>query len=174
MENEYYLFVLIGVLLVASFTIDHYLVYGELSYEWNVICELTNLEPYYDCPEEIDGYFDGTGSAWLIISLNTTVFTDMTGQSVYGYAVHTMNPTMPNGKYNMCSRYPELNTTKYMDIPLCSMNYTVISNYSKYITYEPYHPMLVIEHELKHLKCKCNWHLGLWGKAEPIVIGIDF
>ncbi len=174
MDAEYYLVVLIGVLLTASFTIDHYIVYGELTYEWTVICELTNLEPFYDCPQEIDGYFDGSGSTWLIISLNTTVFTDSTGESVYGYAVHTMNPTMPDGKWNVCARYPELNTTSYMDIKLCSMNYTVIGDYKKYITYSPHKPMLVIEHELKHLKCKCNWHEGLMGKAEPIVIGIHF
>ena len=173
MDAEYYLVVLIGVFLVLIFTLEHYTAYGELSYEWIVICELTNLAPFYDCPQEIDGYFDGSGTAWLIIALNTTLFTDMTGQSVYGYAVHTTNPVMPDGEYNVCTRYPELNTTTYMDIKLCSMNYTVISNYGKYITYEPYKPMLVIEHELKHLKCKCNWHEGLLGKAEPIVIGAD-
>jgi hypothetical protein len=161
---------IVFVLLIIGLTDSYQKAFGELEVlSYTVICQTTNIEPYYDCPEEIDGYFDASGEAWLVITVNSTIFQDMDGASVYGFAVHTMNPVMPKGKYNACDFLPSVNAT-YMGMETCDMNYTVVGINTPTTCYTPYPCMTVLEHELKHLKCMCNWHEGLYGKTPPIII----
>jgi hypothetical protein len=181
MKAEWYLVVLMLVFVGCIFIIDWYIdeVYAEdskytiidieyINYNWVVICELTNLEPYYDCPESVDGYFDATGEEWMIFTLDDEVFPDPVGVSVYGFAIYSDTPgkSIPsNDPLSLCVFFPEFNGTNK-----CSMNYMAVGSRISPTCYSPYPCNTVFEHEIKHLTCKCDWHKGLTSKPMVIVI----
>ncbi len=108
---------------------------------------------------------------WTIVQVNSTVFQDISRTSVYGYAVHTSNLAGINDPtYQVCTRFPQVNQTVYEGQDVCKFMYTVIGINTPETCYVPYPCMSVLEHELKHLKCECNWHVNLIGKAAPIII----
>jgi hypothetical protein len=172
---------LMGLVLLTFVTYEAYGIkyidipaWAEGGYEWDIICELTNLKPFYDCPEFMDDFFDASGRAWIVVQVNSTVFQDLTGTSVYGYAVHTKSPFghLSDSDFSVCNRFPDVNQTIYEGKDLCTFNYIVFGEAQPQTCYSPYPCMTVLEHELKHLKCNCNWHEGLYGKAAPIMIGV--
>jgi len=179
MDPVFFLMILISGFIMASFIMDLYLVetYGDddinyidiqyENYSWFIMCQLTNLEPFYDCPESVDGYFDASGEEWMIFTLDLEKFQDPANETVYGYAVYSKDLDLkisPAEPLSLCNFFPEFNQTER----LCEMNYLVWGGDSPDTCYSPYPCTSVLEHELKHLKCKCNWHEGL--ESERIVI----
>ena len=140
-----------------------------LNYKWTVICELINLEPYYDCPEYIDDYFDARGEEWLIVELPLYVFDDPKKRSSLGYAVYGDYKILEESEFGVCVRFPQLNQT-INGMNLCGLKYIVIGIQQPQTCYSPYPCMSVLEHELKHLKCECDWHEGLYSKSMLIII----
>ena len=181
MKSEWYLVFLIGLLIVGAIAADWYIIdaYSDhegyvvidieyTNYEWMSICQLTNLEPYYDCPESVDGYFDASGEEWMIFTLKEHLFPDPVGVSVYGFAIYSDEPDKkinPVDPLSLCAFFPAFNGTD-----TCSMNYMVIGSDQPPTCYSPYPCTSVFEHELKHLICKCDWHEGLESKRMVITI----
>jgi len=181
MDPVFFLMILISVFIVGSFIMDLYLVetYGEhdeyevvpieyFNYEWFIMCQLINLEPYYDCPESVDGYFDVSGEEWMIFTLDDTEFPDPVNEWVYGFAVYNDDSTKQiptDSPLNLCAFFPDFNGTD-----TCNLNYMVIGKNTQPTCYSPYPCTSVFEHELKHLKCKCDWHKGLEAKSQVIII----
>lgn len=135
---------LIGICLIWIFTFTVSLVYAEEDTSFQVICSLTNNEPYYDCSE-----------LWIIGSINSELITDPSGQSVYGFAV--IGEKNITGDLSICNFIPE---TKDIDPSLCKMKWAIVGNNSNDGCYLGI-CLTPLEHELKHLKCDCNWHKGL-------------
>ncbi len=181
MKAEWYLVFLILAFIGAVIAADWLIIdaYGEhkpyvvldieyFNYEWAVICQLTNLEPYYDCPESVDGYFDVSGEEWMIFTLDDQSFPDPVGEWVYGFAIYNDDPSKQipfDDDLSLCAFFPAFNGTDK-----CSMNYMAIGKDTPPSCYSPYPCMTVFEHEIKHLTCKCDWHIGLEGKRQVIVI----
>jgi len=163
-----FLTLLMGLVLLAFVT---YEAYGqELTSTANIICQLTNLYPYYDCPEYIDGYFDASGEAWIIVTVPVERFMDPLNVSVFGYAVYSdIKGEAVTGDLSVCKFFPDLNQT-VKGVNLCELYYIVVAEYAPDTCYSPYPCMSILEHELKHLQCKCDWHKGLTSKAHVIVI----
>jgi len=181
MKAEWYLVFLILAFIGSIVITDWYIidVYGEhreyevkdieyFNYEWVAICELTNLEPYYDCPESVDGYFDASGEEWMVFELDDMMFPDPVGTFVYGFAIYSDTPGVKipvDDELSLCAFFPNFNGTD-----TCSMNYMAIGKDTPLTCYSPYPCMTVFEHELKHLICKCDWHEGLEAKRQVIII----
>jgi len=136
--------------------------YEDDVYSWDIICERINLEPYYDCPEYIDGYFDATGEAWVVVVVNSTTFLDIEGKTVFGYAVYNtnLNYNINKWEYSVCVNFPKTNTTMF-GVDVCRLSYIIVGTNQGPSCYSPYACMSVLEHEIKHQVCKCNWHDGL-------------
>lgn len=166
---------LMGLVLFAFIAYDvwgqepNYIDIQYEDYEWVIICQLLNREPFWDCPESVDGYFDMSGEEWMIFQLPVERFQDPTNETVLGYAVYSdeegksLSPADP---LSLCNFFPKFNQSER----ICSMNYLVYGEKSLDTCYSPYPCTTVLEHELKHLKCKCDWHKGL--ESEPMVIVI--
>jgi len=178
MKPEWYLVFLMVIFAAGIVLLDWYIIdaYGEYevigieynNYEWMSICQLINLEPYYDCPESVDGYFDASGEEWMIFQLKDMMFPDPVGEYVFGFAVYNDDSTKQipsNDELSLCRFFPAFNGTA-----TCSMNYMVIGTNTPPTCYSPYPCVTVFEHEIKHLTCKCDWHDGLEGKRMVIVI----
>ena len=170
------LLMLVSLVALGMVSIDIYAEHEEyvvidieyFNYEWTSICQLTNLEPFYDCPESVNGYFDMSGEEWMIFVLDDYEFPDPVGVFVYGFAVYSDTPGEDIGvddELSLCAFFPEFRGTN-----TCTLNYMVIGKHSPETCYSPYPCTSVFEHEIKHLTCKCDWHEGLEGKPVPIII----
>ena len=104
------------------------------------ICSLTDEEPYYDCSEN-----------WFLAFSNSTWIVTPAKKYVSGWSVHE----------NLVDRYPiceayvgfeERFGEEYCDSPYFGFGNSKLDSCwdDKCIS--------LIWHEIKHMKCNCNWH----------------
>lgn len=119
----------------------HTLYAEEIKFSAQVICSLQKAYPHYDCSER-----------WVVVNVDTPYFDDPTGQTVYGFAIIGESPIPP--ELSVCNFYPAF---KELDPSICDLRWAQVGtnlNDGCYLGI----CLTPLEHELKHLKCDCNWH----------------
>lgn len=150
-QRDYIIIVLLSVLFLLLST--YIPAYGfEQGRDWDVMCSITNKEPFYDCNEK-----------WILVWKNSYTIKTPSGDWVLGFAVHGNLATMSvslRHEYNVCNTHPQINQT---NAEYCGYQWMGISNKVKSDNCYggPTFCISILAHEIKHLKCNCDWHKQL-------------
>ena len=102
------------------------------------------------------------------IKFDVTLFQDPTGKTVRGLAIIHGKPIQ--GYWSLCSHFPQF---MEIDRNLCDKNWLIYSDRAVNDgCYQPLGCMSVMWHEIKHLKCDCDWHKNL-KRSQTSFIWID-
>lgn len=117
--------------------------------DWDVMCAITNIEPYYDCKEK-----------WILTWKDSGSIKTPTNSWVSGFAVHGMDGISATSTLNICNFHPQVNQT---NPDYCSYQWMGIAlkPTSDACYGGPTFCMTILAHEIRHMKCDCNWHKQL-------------
>jgi len=119
-----------------------------------IICAITAVAPFYDCPPMIDGELDMTGEQWIITVFSTNNMTKICNDDD--------DNAIACANYGILWKAPEIKL---------SQNY---SNTNPRDGYMLKNDRNVLWHEIMHLTCKCNFHPDIdeeepeWDKVDII------
>ena len=110
------------------------------------------------------------GTRYVVIQLNATNFPDPDDQQVRGWSVIGPYPIAVDSKYSLCMIFPQFIR---VNPELCVLNYVVFGTAIDDGCFQPMPCMPVLWHEIKHLKCDCNWHEDLKQRTIKITIQLS-
>jgi len=136
------------LLVIALLALIPLVAYGEQSSSEGLVfsmCSLTYEEPYYDCDVK-----------WVVVyAYERSVVYDFDGNPYAGFAFHSIYS--PDSPISVCEFIPVLRETKSV---ACGWDWIIFGT-QKYDSCWDGNCKTMLWHELLHLKCKCNWHIGM-------------